>query len=96
MPEDTKTICELLPFTEKKMYPTYLTIEPGGRYGDPPMVHRGEEITLVLEGTVEFRIENEVYSLQAGDCIYLNSMVPHQVFNRGDVLVRTYGVTLND
>lgn len=96
MPEDTKTICELLPFTEKKMYPTYLTIQPGGHYGDPPMIHKGEEITIVLEGTADFYIEDEVYRLQPGDCIYLNSMTPHQVYNNGSAVVRTYGVTLND
>lgn len=96
MPSESKTISELIPLAEKKMIPTYLTIMPGGFYGDSTTAHKGEEICMVLEGIVTFRVGNETYELNEGDCIYINPMTPHQILNKGDVVARTYAVTLND
>ncbi len=39
--------------------------------------HEGEEFLYVLEGTHEFIYDGERYTLEEGDCVYFDSMVPH-------------------
>lgn len=87
-------ISELTPFNGK-MFATYLSVEPGKQYGDPFTSHKGDEICLVLEGTVEFSIGSESFELSVGDCIYVNPLVPHRISNNSEHLARTFAVTLN-
>ncbi|MHB1407860.1 MAG: helix-turn-helix domain-containing protein [Desulfitobacteriaceae bacterium] len=47
-------------------------------------VHKGEECTLVLEGTLEMRIGNDVYVLNEGDSIYCQGEIPHRMVNIGE------------
>ena len=39
--------------------------------------HDGEEFIYLLEGTLEFRTEDQQYILQPGDSLYLESSTPH-------------------
>ena len=39
--------------------------------------HEGEEFIYLLEGTLEFRTENEQYVLNPGDSLYFESSIPH-------------------
>jgi transcriptional regulator with XRE-family HTH domain len=39
--------------------------------------HEGEEFFYLLEGTLEFRTENEQYVLNPGDSLYFESSIPH-------------------
>lgn len=39
--------------------------------------HRGEEFLYVLEGTLEFHSGNKIITLEEGDSIYFDSVVPH-------------------
>ena len=39
--------------------------------------HRGEEFLYVLEGTLEFHSGNKIVTLEEGDSIYFDSVVPH-------------------
>lgn len=39
--------------------------------------HRGEEFLYVLEGTLEFRCGDSVVTLEEGDSLYFDSVVPH-------------------
>ena len=39
--------------------------------------HRGEEFVYVLEGTLEFHSGDKVVTLEEGDSIYFDSVVPH-------------------
>jgi len=41
--------------------------------------HEGEEMLYILEGRVEVLYGKESYTLEAGDSIYYDSVVPHQV-----------------
>jgi quercetin dioxygenase-like cupin family protein len=41
--------------------------------------HEGEELLYILEGRVEVLYGKESYTLEAGDSIYYDSVVPHQV-----------------
>ena len=39
--------------------------------------HDGEEFIYLLEGTLEFRTENQQYILRPGDSLYFESSIPH-------------------
>jgi transcriptional regulator with XRE-family HTH domain len=39
--------------------------------------HEGEEFIYLLEGTLEFRTENQQYILYPGDSLYFESSIPH-------------------
>jgi quercetin dioxygenase-like cupin family protein len=41
--------------------------------------HEGEEFIHVLDGAVEVEYGKETHALAAGDSIYYDSIVPHQV-----------------
>ena len=41
--------------------------------------HEGEELLYILEGRIEVLYGKESYTLEAGDSIYYDSVVPHQV-----------------
>ena len=43
----------------------------------PPHSHPHEQITLVLEGTLEFTLDNETKILNAGQGVTVASNVPH-------------------
>lgn len=39
--------------------------------------HEGEELVFVLRGVIELRLKDRTYVLQAGDCSYFDSTIPH-------------------
>lgn len=39
--------------------------------------HRGEEFVYVLEGTLEFHSGDKIHTLEEGDSLYFDSVVPH-------------------
>lgn len=43
----------------------------------PLSSHEGEEFVYVLEGPMEIRYGSEIYTLERGDSIYYDSVVPH-------------------
>ena len=94
MPASNKTICDLFPLINRKLQPSYITMGPGGHYGDKPLVHEGEEVCMVVAGRVELTAGTENYLLEQGDCIYIESFVPHKMRNIGDTNAQTVWVTL--
>jgi len=46
-----------------------------------PYSHDGEEFNYVLEGKVEFIIENDIFELNEGDSIYFESKLSHIIKN---------------
>jgi transcriptional regulator with XRE-family HTH domain len=59
-------------------------LEPGGSTGDVPYTHGdSEELFLVVCGTVELELDNDVVTLEAGDCAHYRSSTPHRVCNVG-------------
>jgi mannose-6-phosphate isomerase-like protein (cupin superfamily) len=59
-------------------------MEPGGDYGESPNGHKGDELGIVMEGKMEITVEDEVYILEEGDCIYIKAFVPHKYRNFGN------------
>ncbi len=54
------------------------TIEPNCGSGDGGMIHSGEEFALVVEGTLEFIIDDEGFILEEGDSIVFKASLPHR------------------
>ncbi len=55
----------------------YDTLEKGCSSGEGGMVHTGEEFALVLEGRLEFDVNNERYVLDQGDSLIFKASLPH-------------------
>jgi len=68
----------LTPDLNRQLEVMYLQISPNEDSGDEPMVDPpGEKFGLVLKGSLELRINNEVYHLKTGDSIYFSANSPH-------------------
>lgn len=68
---------------DRYMEPFLITIDPE-ESNDPLMsTHEGEEFIYVLEGEVIVTYGDKIYTLEPGDSIYYDSVVPHNV--RGGV-----------
>lgn len=63
--------------TSRHMEPFMITVNPATER--QLSAHEGEEFIHVLEGSIEIEYGKDSYSLGAGDSIYYDSIVPHQV-----------------
>ena len=61
----------------RHMEPFRIVVRPGGERSLSS--HEGEEVIFVLEGLIEVEYGKDVHELGAGDSIYYDSVVPHQV-----------------
>lgn len=68
---------------DKKMEPYILTI-PANSTQSAIFQHEGEEIILVLEGTMRLTYGGEEYTIETGDCVYFDSGVPHTCLPAGN------------
>jgi transcriptional regulator with XRE-family HTH domain len=60
------------------------TLDPGGGTGDEPYSHDSdEEVVLVLEGSLQLWVGDEVHLLETGDAITYSSRLPHRNRNPG-------------
>ena len=62
----------------KKMQPFISSIRPKD-LSDKPKSHLGEEFIFVLEGSMEFRVEDMVYIMKPRDSIFFNSIREHHI-----------------
>ena len=65
------------PMRDKRMEPFIVEIEPREEKDTPVYQHAGEEFLFVLEGEMEFRGDDQVIILRAGDGLYFDSKIPH-------------------
>ncbi|RJX34727.1 MAG: XRE family transcriptional regulator [Desulfarculus sp.] len=64
-------------FPHKHMEPYLLTI-PAKVKHHPFFQHKGEEMLLVVEGTMRFEVGGQEYVMEEGDCIYIDADIPHR------------------
>ena len=60
-----------------------LTLPPGGTADDQILTHVGSEFGLVLAGRLMVELRDQCHQLDAGDCIYFDSSIPHRLTNPG-------------
>ena len=63
----------------RHMEPFIVEIEPSAQSDYKLSSHEGEEFIFVLDGKVEINYGKEIYQLEKGDSIYLDSIVAHNV-----------------
>ena len=68
----------LTPDMNRQLEVMFMRVQKGDDSGEEPMLDPpGEKIGIVLNGTLEMRIGQEVYQLQEGDSIYYPTSIPH-------------------
>ncbi|OGP63229.1 MAG: hypothetical protein A2170_00745 [Deltaproteobacteria bacterium RBG_13_53_10] len=77
----------LTPDYRKKLQIMYIHFPVGKNKGDF-LSHEGEECGIVLEGKLKAYVGDRTCVLEQGDCIYLDSSVPHKWENLGRIEVR--------
>ncbi|MDW5562130.1 MAG: cupin domain-containing protein [Methanomassiliicoccus sp.] len=76
--------------TDRHMEPMYIEIEPTSE--SSLSSHEGEEFIIVVSGEIELTYGKEMYRLKAGDSMYYNSVVPHDVRAAGNAKAAIYAV----
>lgn len=77
------TIQSLLPTgTEDGIEAILITIEPGGRIGETPLVHTGKEFAFCVKGRATLLLEGETHELSEGDSVYFDASRLRQWENR--------------
>ena len=56
-------------------------VEPGADSGPEPMIHPGEELVAMLEGSMRFVVGGEPYELEEGDSLHFRTTLPHSWAN---------------
>jgi transcriptional regulator with XRE-family HTH domain len=78
--------------TGRHMEPFLIDIEPSAHSDYKLSSHEGEEFIYVLEGKVEINYGREIYLLNEGDSIYLDSIVAHNVHAAENQKAKILGV----
>lgn len=73
---------------EPKAEPYIIEIPPNKSLPSHFFIHKGDELGYVLAGTLKFKLEKAVFTVRAGDVIYLTSEMPSQWKNPGDFPAR--------
>ena len=68
----------------RHMEPFLIDIHPSSAQEVTPSAHEGEEFIYALAGEVEITYGTEIYRLSAGDSIYYDSIVAHNVHCAGN------------
>ena len=69
-------------------------IEPGADSGSRPMEHPGEELVLVLDGSLQFEVDGERYEVRRGDALHFRTDRPHRWRNVGTRSARAVWMAL--
>jgi transcriptional regulator with XRE-family HTH domain len=70
----------------------YMEIQPGCQKGNVEYGHPGRELGIVLEGSGEFQIGNQVHPLGPGDSISFEADIPHVLRNTGAIPFKAYWI----
>lgn len=73
----------LVPDLKRTLEFVWVESAPGASTENSPFQHEGEECGLILQGTLEVHLGDDVYVLEAGDSIIFNSRIPHWYRNIG-------------
>ena len=75
----SKVMYDLItPDMNRRLEVMYMQVNEGETSGENPMVDPpGEKIGIVLKGSLEVTVGNEVYQLDTGDSIYYPANIPH-------------------
>lgn len=78
--------------TDRHMEPFFVELLPASARDGELSSHEGEEFIVVVQGRVEVVYGKATHTLEVGDSIYYNSIVPHHVGCVGDAPAAIYAV----
>jgi mannose-6-phosphate isomerase-like protein (cupin superfamily) len=78
--------------TARHMEPFLIDVDPAGDEHHSLSTHEGEEFIHVMDGSIEVEYGKDLHVLGAGDSIYYDSIVPHQVRAHGGAPARILAV----
>jgi transcriptional regulator with XRE-family HTH domain len=70
------------------------TVVPAASSGSKPMEHPGEELVYVVEGELEFTVNDNTYLIGPGDALHFRTDQKHAWANRGQLPVRAVWLAL--
>lgn len=76
----------------RNMEPFIIDIEPSNQSSYMLSSHEGEEFIYVLDGVVEVNYGKDIYRLEKGDSIYLDSIVSHNVHSADNLPAKILAV----
>jgi len=65
----------------QQLEPFMMTVQPGAASTAELISHLGEEFVHCLEGAIEYRVDDQVYHLEAGDSLLFEATQPHAYHN---------------
>ena len=72
------------------------TVVPGANSGTRPLLHAGEELVVVQQGTLTFEIAGTRYAVGPGDSLHFIGDQPHHWANEGKADVVALWIALRD
>lgn len=69
------------PESERRYKAFVVTVLPGGNSGDEQYTHSGEEIGIVMSGSITLEVENRSFKLNKGDSFAFPSSLGHRFSN---------------
>lgn len=76
-----------------QMEVVHYTLKPHEWGSSKIMLHpESAECSVVLSGTLEYHVGDDVYTVVEGGCIYLPPNTPHQLYNPGDTVMDAIAV----
>jgi transcriptional regulator with XRE-family HTH domain len=76
----------------RHMEPFLIDVSPATPGSHTLSTHEGEEFIFVLEGSIDIEYGKDLHTLSAGDSIYYDSIVPHEVRAHGESPARILAV----
>ena len=86
MKNGNRTYELLCPNLKNQLEMLWIDIEPNDSSSEELISHEGEECGVVIKGTLRVLSGENVYDLNEGDSIYLDSTIPHRYVNVGTEL----------
>jgi transcriptional regulator with XRE-family HTH domain len=83
----------LVPPTQQKLGVIKTILPPGFSNEDQPVVHPGEEVLIVIRGTLRGNVGDQPFVLNEGDSITFDSSIPHGLTNAGKKPVELLGIS---
>lgn len=78
--------------SSRHMEPFIIEIEPQKEPDYKLSTHEGEEFIFVLEGEIEINYGRDIFIMNQGDSIYLDSIVAHNIHAAGNKSAKILGV----
>lgn len=93
---DTGIMWELLTGEEQKgIRFVEITYPPGGCSAERPLRHTGRDFFAIMEGEITVVLEFQEHVLTAGDSMWFDATIPHQIRNDSDAPARLIAVTVD-